>query len=154
MGSRTFDYRGRLRLLILHAVEEGYTHGYSIMKYLENIIGHSPGAGAIYPHLKFLREAGFLEVVPKVTAGERMVKEYRITEEGRRYLEARRKELQETLGLIEGFRILRELGWDELVKRIKSLIKTLPSMSEEGREEVRSLLKGFIEGLDKVVKGG
>ncbi len=152
MVNKTFDYRGKLRLLILHAVSEGYTHGYSIMKYLESIIGHSPGAGAIYPHLRYLHQSGLLEVVPKVTSGERVVKEYRITDDGIRYLNDRVDELKEVLNLIEGYRILRRLGWDALLKRVKALIEVLPSMSEERRGRIRSLLRSFLKELDEVVR--
>jgi len=150
MSSRTLDYRGRLRLLILDALYKGHTHGYSIMKYLKGLIGYSPGSGSIYPHLRYLSSKGYVVSVSTLRGG-RVVKEYRITPKGLSYLSEREDELRETLLVIHGFRILLDLGWREAIRTVKELIRELPSMDEARKEEVRKLIREFVLGLKKTL---
>ncbi len=147
---KAVDYRGKLRLLILDAVSKGYCHGYGIMKYLEDLIGYSPGAGAVYPQLKYLRTRGFIRVEPRIEGG-RMIKAYALTEKGKEYLNARREELMEIQALLRGFRKLLEIGWGDVMQRIKEMVKLMPVLHPEHEERVRKAIKEFTSELDRVL---
>ena len=149
MSARTFDYRGRLRLLILDALSRGYTHGYSIMKYLTGLIGYSPGPGSIYPHLRYLSSKGYVEVISELRNG-RILKEYKLTPKGISYLSERKSELRETLTMIEGFRALMDLGWRDVVLYVRNLIVNLPSMNNDEKLRVRQLIRNFLLGLKEI----
>lgn len=87
MGGRMFGH-GDLRLLLLALIEKEARHGYELIRVIEEMSGgaYTPSPGAIYPTLTLLEEAGYAEAV--VEGGSR--KQYRITDEGRAYLEQHR----------------------------------------------------------------
>ena len=73
-----------LQLLLLMLIAEKPSHGYDLIKVLEERSGgyYVPSPGMVYPALTYLEEAGYATVEPDGTK-----KLYRISEEGRRYLE-------------------------------------------------------------------
>lgn len=75
---------GDLRLLLLALIENEARHGYELIRVIEEMSGgaYTPSPGAIYPTLTLLEEAGYAEAV--IESGNR--KQYRITDEGRKYL--------------------------------------------------------------------
>jgi DNA-binding PadR family transcriptional regulator len=79
---------GDLRLVLLTLIEKEARHGYELIRLIEEMSGgaYTPSPGAIYPTLTLLEEAGHAEVVN--TASNR--KQYRITDEGRAYLDENR----------------------------------------------------------------
>ncbi len=84
-GSRLFDY-GELRLLILGLIAEHPSHGYELIKIIEETSGgaYSPSPGVIYPTLTWLEDMGYA-VVEQGPTGR---KQYSATDEGRSFLEA------------------------------------------------------------------
>ncbi|WP_437364732.1 PadR family transcriptional regulator [Inquilinus limosus] len=87
--------QGDLRLLALALIEEQPRHGYEIIKLLEEKTGgwYSPSPGTVYPTLTYLEEAGYVTV-----EAEGSKKLYRITDEGRAYLDANRGIVDAVLG--------------------------------------------------------
>ena len=81
---------GALRLYLLALLEDGPRHGYELIKSLSDRFGgtYAPSPGTIYPRLAKLLEEG---LIAAESTGRRSV--YRITEAGRRELDARRDEL-------------------------------------------------------------
>jgi len=56
-------YKGCLKSLILHLLEESPHHGYGIMSELESRYGiPSPSAGSIYPILSSLKNQNLIEM--------------------------------------------------------------------------------------------
>lgn len=86
---RLFDY-GDLRLLLLAMIAEEPSHGYELIKAIEERFGggYSPSPGVIYPTLSWLDDMGYAVV----DAEEGSRKRYRITEEGETFLAANRAE--------------------------------------------------------------
>lgn len=86
-GGRMLDY-GELRLLILSIISERPSHGYELIKSVEEHFGGSyiPSPGVLYPTLSWLDDIGY--AVAEATEGNR--KSYRITEAGEAYLSANR----------------------------------------------------------------
>jgi DNA-binding PadR family transcriptional regulator len=78
---------GELQLVLLALLAEGPSHGYELIKALEERSGgfYSPSPGMIYPALTYLHEIGHVEVEQD---GQRKL--YRITEAGRSHLAANR----------------------------------------------------------------
>jgi len=83
--------RGFARLVILDALKDGPAHGYELARKISERCGgwYFPSSGLIYPTLSLLEDMGYARVVSK--EGKRV---YEITDEGRKYLEAHKDELQ------------------------------------------------------------
>lgn len=85
-GLGRFFAHGDLRLVILHLIDAKPSHGYEIIKDIEERVGgaYSPSPGVIYPTLTLLEELGYVTA----TAGEGGKKLHTITPAGRLYLQA------------------------------------------------------------------
>ena len=79
-----------LQLLVLALLEEKPSHGYELIKELEERSGgfYNPSPGVIYPALTYLSELGFAVVETSSTK-----KLYSITDEGRAHVEKHREEV-------------------------------------------------------------
>jgi DNA-binding PadR family transcriptional regulator len=77
-----------LQLVILALLADKPYHGYEIIKALEERSGgfYSPSPGMVYPALTYLEELGYASIEAEGTK-----KLYRITDEGRAYLEQNRR---------------------------------------------------------------
>jgi len=84
---RVFD-PGDLKLLILQLISEKPSHGYELIKGIEDRLGgaYSPSPGVVYPTLTLLEEIG-LATVESQEGGRKL---YSITPEGMAHLEANR----------------------------------------------------------------
>jgi DNA-binding PadR family transcriptional regulator len=90
---------GELQLVLLALLAEGPSHGYELIKALEERSGgfYSPSPGMIYPALTWLEEVGFASV-----AAEGTKKLYSITEPGHAHLKENREAADA---------MLDQLGW-------------------------------------------
>ena len=93
MGGRAFRAgrrlaSGDLQLVLLALLEKQPSHGYELIKALEERSGgfYSPSPGMIYPALTWLEEVGYASV-----AAEGAKKLYSITDSGRTYLNENRE---------------------------------------------------------------
>jgi DNA-binding PadR family transcriptional regulator len=115
MGDAGFDRSGfrtgrklaadDLQLLLLTLIAEKPSHGYDLIKVLEERSGgyYVPSPGMIYPALTYLEEAGHATVEPEGTK-----KLYRISEDGRRHLDQNRTAADALVSQLE--RIGRRMG--------------------------------------------
>ena len=89
-----------LQLLILALLAEKPSHGYELMRALEERSGgfYSPSPGMVYPALTYLEEIGHASV-----AAEGVKKLYRITDEGRVHLGRNRAAVEAMLGELARF---------------------------------------------------
>src|SRR5579863_4787778 len=109
MGPESF--RGRkmgsvdLRLVLLRLLAERPSHGYELIKSLEERSGgfYSPSPGMVYPALTWLEEVGYASV-----ASEGAKKRYAITDAGREYLAQHQAAADSILSQLE--HIARRLG--------------------------------------------
>ncbi|MEX2453177.1 MAG: PadR family transcriptional regulator [Rhodospirillaceae bacterium] len=87
-GGRLFDY-GELRLLVLSMIAGQPSHGYELMKSIEERFGgsYSPSPGVIYPTLSWLEDMGYA-AIDAADGGRRLC---RITAEGEAFLVANRE---------------------------------------------------------------
>jgi len=110
MGGRAFRAgrrlaSGDLQLVLLALLSERPSHGYELIKALEERSGgfYSPSPGMIYPALTWLEEVGYASV-----AAEGTKKLYSITDTGREYLKDNQDAAEAMLGQLE--HIGRKMG--------------------------------------------
>jgi DNA-binding PadR family transcriptional regulator len=103
MGGRAFRAgrrlaSGDLQLVLLALLEKQPSHGYELIKALEERSGgfYSPSPGMIYPALTWLEEVGYASVT-----AEGAKKLYSITDAGRAYLNQNRDVTDAMLGQLE-----------------------------------------------------
>src|SRR5215468_8415366 len=103
MGGRAFLAgrrlaSGDLRLVLLALLAERASHGYELIKALEERSGgfYSPSPGMVYPALTWLEEVGYARV-----AAEGAKKLYSITDSGRTYLNENREAADAMLGQLD-----------------------------------------------------
>jgi DNA-binding PadR family transcriptional regulator len=101
---RVFE-QGDLRYVLLKLIADKPSHGYELIKLLEERSGgfYSPSPGMVYPALTYLEEIGYATV-----AAEGAKKLYQVTEEGRSYLAQNRAAVDATLAELE--RIGQKMG--------------------------------------------
>lgn len=99
-GGRVFGHGG-LRFVLLQLISDKASHGYELIKLIEERLGgsYSPSPGTVYPTLTLLEEMGYLSV-EEADAGGR--KRYRITEAGRTFLEENRVTADAMLARMQG----------------------------------------------------
>jgi DNA-binding PadR family transcriptional regulator len=103
MGGRAFRAgrrlaSGDLQLVLLALLAERASHGYELIKALEERSGgfYSPSPGMVYPALTWLEEVGYASV-----AAEGAKKLYSITDAGRAYLAENREAAEAMLRQLE-----------------------------------------------------
>jgi DNA-binding PadR family transcriptional regulator len=107
---------GELQLVLLALLDEQPSHGYELIKALEERSGgfYVPSPGMIYPALTWLEEVGYA-----IVAQDGTKKLYRITDTGREYLKENREAADAMLSQLQriGSRMgrVREVfsGWDD-----------------------------------------
>ncbi|HXO63425.1 MAG TPA: PadR family transcriptional regulator [Steroidobacteraceae bacterium] len=143
MGGRAFSAgrrlaSGDLQLVLLALLAERPSHGYELIKALEERSGgfYSPSPGMIYPALTWLEEMGYASV-----AAEGAKKLYSITDTGREYLKENRDAADAMLGQLEY--IGRKMG------RVRELFGGFGDEAEEPREigAARSELKEALRAV-------
>ncbi|MBB3655103.1 DNA-binding PadR family transcriptional regulator [Rhizobium sp. BK650] len=89
---------GELQTILLALLEERPSHGYELIKTLEERSGgfYVPSPGVIYPALTYLEETGLAEV-----ENDGAKKLYKITEAGRQKVEENRDMIDQTLAKLE-----------------------------------------------------
>ena len=85
------DMRGMLSFLILFMLEKKPMHGQEIADEMEKRKGARPSPGTIYPALKHLKEADFIQ---EKKEGKNIV--YTLTAEGQRALKVAKKQFCRT----------------------------------------------------------
>ncbi|MCU4414945.1 PadR family transcriptional regulator [Acinetobacter sp. WU_MDCI_Axc73] len=101
---------GRMKLLVLHLIQQSPKHGYEIIKEISDLVGdgYTPSAGTIYPTLTNLEEMNLISVQD----AER--KQYQMTQLGDAYIQEQQSKLDE---LLEKLRLRREIhNNDQLIE--------------------------------------
>jgi DNA-binding PadR family transcriptional regulator len=115
---RLFDH-GDLRFILLSMIAAKPSHGYDLIKALEERMGggYSPSPGVIYPTLTMLEEQGFASV-----SAEEGKKLYRATEEGEAFLQANQASVQAIQARIDGVARERSVVPDpRIIRAIENL---------------------------------
>jgi len=152
-GGRLFDY-GELRLLLLAIIADAPSHGYELIKTVEDRFGgsYSPSPGVIYPTLAWLDDMGYAVIEP--AEGGR--KRYRITPEGEAFLTANRAAIDELMARAgDGRRGGREGVPAPVVRAMENLKLAMRlrlrrgEMSEEAAEAIAAALDLAVKTVEK-----
>lgn len=139
--------KGFFRLLVLNAIREEPLHGYEIMKRIgDELGGHPPSPGIIYPTLQFLENKG---LVKSEKYGKRIV--YRITEEGIRYLEENRNKLRCFMEKADRMKVIRKMVPHDIFPLLEELASRYDRMTDEQRDEVRRAFWRLIQDLSRIL---
>jgi DNA-binding PadR family transcriptional regulator len=99
--SRGFGHGG-LRLVLLKLISEKPSHGYELIKAIEDRFNgaYSPSPGVIYPTLSWLEDEGFITIA----AGEDGRKSATITEAGIAHLAEKAEQVEQLFSMMDGQR--------------------------------------------------
>ena len=91
---------GGLRLVLLKLIDEKPSHGYELIKAIEERFNgaYSPSPGVIYPTLSWLEDEGFITITP----GEDGRKSAQITDAGKAFLEEKTAAVTELFSQMDG----------------------------------------------------
>jgi DNA-binding PadR family transcriptional regulator len=143
--SRLFE-KGDLKYVILDLLKDKPSHGYEIIKALENRFHgfYTPSAGSVYPTLQLLEDMGYVK-----SAEQDGKKVFTITEEGRKFLH----EQEPTMDKIKDH--MRDWwgfdGREELHDTFESLRHLGRSMGKEARRLGPEKMTKIKAVLDKAV---
>ena len=86
---------GDLKFVVLHLLAQKPAHGYDLIRALSELVGgdYSPSPGTIYPTLAMLEDLGWIAATPDANGR----KEYAITAEGKRQLDAQQANVDRVL---------------------------------------------------------
>jgi transcriptional regulator len=99
-------HQGTLALMVLKTLDVlGEQHGYGIARRIEQISGDllSVNQGTLYPVLLKLEQEGAISSEWGTSENNRRARFYRLTRAGRKRLEAKTRDWQETTALIDRF---------------------------------------------------
>lgn len=97
---------GKIKILVLHLIEQNPKHGYEIIKEISDLVGggYMPSAGTIYPTLSWLEDMGFVQA--EMTEADR--KQYQITQAGKLHLQTQNEQVKHLLERLETRREIHE----------------------------------------------
>ena len=127
---------GELQLVLLALLEERPSHGYELIKALEEHSGgfYSPSPGMIYPALTWLEEMSYAQV-----SAEGAKKLYSITDAGRAYLQENRGAADAMLGQLRW--IGRKMG------RVREIFGGFDEEEDAGNEGVGAARRELRQAL-------
>ncbi len=154
-GRTRFFEHGMLRLVLLALIEKQPRHGYDLIKAIEDLTGgmYAPSAGAIYPTLTLLEEAG--EIEAQATEGAKKL--YAVTEAGRTTIEENRRAIDAVFARFEGLgrsvgperdpRLMRALENFKLALRLKL---RGGSLSSDQIDALRQILDETVHRIEAI----
>jgi DNA-binding PadR family transcriptional regulator len=145
---RVFD-SGHLRLVILALVSEKPSHGYEIIKAIEERLsgGYAPSPGVVYPTLTLLEEEGLA-----TSSSEGNKRLYSLTEEGKEYLKTNDATVKAIFGRMEKARKMFGRGRSpQIVRAMMNLRYALGMRVERGDLSAEQVSK-IAEALDAAAR--
>ncbi len=136
-ADRAFFGHGDLRLVILDILTRSASHGYELIKEIENLTqgNYTPSPGVIYPTLDYLQDQTFITI----TEEENGRKTITITAEGQRWLDENREQLEQIQVRIKARSVGFQLRKNPQMKRALDNFKAvLESEGESGRAQRRA----------------
>ena len=140
--------RGFLKIIVLKALAESPKSGYSLMKFVEQKIGHKPSPGSIYPILDFFLNDGVIDL--KVVGRSKI---YSLTLKGKKNLELIEDKREECInGFSESLNLFSTLTGEDLSFH-KDMVENMHNC-EVPFKDVNPELDNFRNQLFKLLKSG
>ena len=153
-GRRMFE-QGGLRLVLLHLIGEKPSHGYELIKAIEDRFNgeYSPSPGVVYPTLTLLEEMGYTTV----DASDGGRKRYTITDAGKEHLTANRETADAMLARMNSSastgpsvrqpQVVRALENFKLAVRMRL---SRGALTDEQAHEIAAVLDAAAQNLERI----
>ncbi|WP_226571641.1 PadR family transcriptional regulator [Mangrovibacter yixingensis] len=144
---KRFFGHGELRIVVLDILSQDSSHGYELIKSIENMTeGHYvPSAGVIYPTLDFLESNKLIHLEDEENGRKKIT----ITELGRQWLTAHNEELAQIKERIAAKAVGRKLRTNPEMKRALDNIKAVLDLKVNQQGAEADTLKQIIGIIDK-----
>lgn len=142
--------RKYVEMRILDMLRESPLHGYALAKKMCEITGFKPSYAMIYPVLKNLSEKGLVEITLE-RVGNRVVKVYRLTEKGVKYLEENSELIKRLKTFEDKLKALKNTGLPTLIPYIRRLYNEVDKLPEEKIHELRLAVEEFREKIRRIL---
>ncbi|CAE1143564.1 PadR family transcriptional regulator [Serratia rhizosphaerae] len=148
---RLFEH-GELRMVLLALVERKPSHGYELIKAIEEASSglYVPSPGVIYPTLTLLEEQDFLEAE---TSGKGR-KNYRITDAGRAELAQHQTTVDVIFARLAGAGLRREgnlaEGIADTMHRLRCVLRGNMMRADLTQEQVERINQALLEALGRI----
>jgi DNA-binding PadR family transcriptional regulator len=151
-----FD-QGDLRLILLKLISEKPSHGYELIKAIEDRLdgAYSPSPGVVYPTLTFLEEAGFATVSPEA-GGKKL---YAITTEGEAELASHKPAVDQLFARMSEARARTAGASPQIGRAVENLFTALRyksgsgSLSEAEVKAIAAILDRAALSIEAVAEG-
>ncbi|ADO46915.1 PadR family transcriptional regulator [[Enterobacter] lignolyticus] len=142
-----FFGHGELRLVILDILTRNASHGYELIKEIENLTqgNYSPSPGVIYPTLELLQDQGLITI--DVEDGGR--KKIAITDDGSLWLEAHHEHLKHIQERLKARMVGHALRKNPQMKRALDNFKAVLDLKVNQQELSDAQLKQIIGIIDR-----
>ncbi len=142
-----FFGHGDLRLVILDILTRSASHGYELIKEIENLTqgNYTPSPGVIYPTLDYLQDQSFITI----TEEENGRKTITITAEGQRWLDENREQLEQIQVRIKARSVGFQLRKNPQMKRALDNFKAVLDLKVNQGELSDAQLKQIIGVIDR-----
>ena len=148
---------GELRLILLALVEKQPSHGYELIKAVEQATGgiYAPSPGVLYPTLTQLLESGLIQ---EVNSDDSARKSYQLTAEGQAELEASRAQVERIFSQLQVMASPERNSHMETVRehveRIKGLLRHSmmnPDIDQTKLNDIGAALSAAADKIEKIV---
>lgn len=137
-----FFGHGDLRLVILDLLTRSASHGYELIKEIENLTqgNYTPSPGVIYPTLDYLQDQTFITI----TEEENGRKKITITSEGLRWLDENREQLEQIQARIKarsvGFQLRKNPQMKRALDNFKAVLDLKVNQGELSDAQLRQII--------------
>lgn len=145
---------GRMKLLVLHLIQQSPKHGYEIIKEIGDLVGggYSPSAGTIYPTLNWLEDMSFVSI--ENTEADR--KQYHITQAGIAHLQQQQTITQELLEKLQTRREIHNndqlLDIHRAMENLKTSLRLKLKNQDFNPEQVRQIAEKIDQAAVEITR--
>lgn len=145
---RIFE-QGDLRFVILQLISEKESHGYDIIKAIEDKVGgaYSPSPGVVYPTLSLLEEMGY--VTSRTADGGKKL--YAVTPEGRTALDANRASVDAIFARMEELHARFDTPAPRISRAMENLGAAIRTRMGSGPVSPEQL-NAIVDAIDRAAK--
>ncbi|HHZ8494933.1 TPA: PadR family transcriptional regulator [Enterobacter mori] len=142
-----FFGHGDLRLVILDILTRNASHGYELIKEIENLTqgNYTPSPGVIYPTLDYLQDQTFITITEEESGRKKIA----ITAEGQNWLDENREQLEQIQVRIKARSVGFQLRKNPQMKRALENFKAVLDLKVNQGELSDVQLKQIVGVIDR-----
>ena len=141
-GHGRFFGKGDLKYVILDLIKDKPSHGYEIIRALEDRFHgfYSPSAGSVYPTLQLLEDMGYVKSLEQ--DGKKV---YTITDEGRKFLSEREETADKIRGRMrDWWGAGRHEEFEDTIHEIRDLGRKFARQAQSLNSDKMTRIKGIV----------